>query len=103
MPHQILKDGTHFLRGLGADAASLRGLPRGRLSWPAGLPLGVVTAPPTDVEGSLSEESTIFSSDDILPEEKKQLEGLNVYYYMIITQSYLGNISHSPKTSSQVK
>ena len=47
-------------------AASLRGLPRGRLSAWAGLPVDV--APPLlDVgEGPWSEGSTVLSSDDIL-------------------------------------
>lgn len=50
-----------------AVAASLRGLPRGRLSAWAGLPVDVAPALLEGGEGPWSEGSTVLSSDDILP------------------------------------
>lgn len=48
------------------EAASLRGLPRGRLSAWAGLPVDVVPTLLEGGEGPWSEGSTDLSSDDIL-------------------------------------
>lgn len=48
-------------------AASLRGLPRGRLSAWAGLPVDVAPTLLEGGEGPWSEGSTVLSSDDILP------------------------------------
>ena len=50
----------------GTVAASLRGLPRGRLSAWAGLPVDVPPALLEGGEGPWSEGSTVLSSDDIL-------------------------------------
>lgn len=75
------------------DPTSFRGRPLGRLSLWAGLPVGVATDPPAVGEGPLSEESRIFSSDDILMEEKERTKlflfhqcwrcsyGLNIQHY----------------------
>lgn len=49
-----------------AAAASLRGLPRGRLSAWAGLPVDVAPTLLEGGEGPWSEGSTVLSSDDIL-------------------------------------
>lgn len=56
--------------------ASLRGLPRGRLSAWAGLPVDVAPTLLEGGEGPWSEGSTVLSSDDIL---KK-----NIYIYLYI-------------------
>lgn len=47
-------------------AASLRGLPRGRLSALTGLPVDVAPTLLEGGEGPWSEGSTVLSSDDIL-------------------------------------
>lgn len=47
-------------------AESLRGLPRGRLSAWAGLPVDTAPTLLEDGEGPWSEASTVLSSDDIL-------------------------------------
>lgn len=52
----------------GVAAASLRGLPRSRLSGWAGLPVEVAPALLEGGEGPWSEVSTVLSSDDILEE-----------------------------------
>lgn len=52
----------------GVAAASLRGLPRGRLSAWAGLPVDVAPTLMGGGEGPWSEGSTVLSSDDILKE-----------------------------------
>lgn len=66
---------TYFFLFLGVDeggawgrmaAASLRGLPRGRLSAWAGLPVDVAPTLLEVGEGPWSEGSTVLSSDDIL-------------------------------------
>lgn len=51
---------------MAAAAASLRGLPRGRLSARAGLPVDVAPTLLEGGEGPWSEGSTVLSSDDIL-------------------------------------
>lgn len=51
--------------------ASLRGLPRGRLSAWAGLPVDVAPTLLEGGEGPWSEGSTVLSSDDILLKKKK--------------------------------
>lgn len=53
-------------------AASLRGLPRGRLSARAGLSVDVAPALLDGGEGPWSEGSTVLSSDDILRTKKTQ-------------------------------
>lgn len=53
-------------------AASLRGLPRGRLSVWAGLPVDVVPTLLQGGEGPWSEGSTDLSSDDILEKMVKK-------------------------------
>lgn len=55
-----------------AAAASLRGLPRGRLSAWAGLPVDVAPTLLEGGEGPWSEGSTVLSSDDILKNEKNK-------------------------------
>lgn len=79
---------TYFLLFLDAEdggtwggmaAASLRGLPRGRLSAWARLSVDVAPTPLEDGEGPWSEGSTVLSSDDILKTEQKKLQWL-VYY-----------------------
>lgn len=52
-------------------AASLRGLPRGRLSAWAGLPVDMAPTLLDGGEGPWSEGSTVLSSDDILKNRKK--------------------------------
>lgn len=54
-----------------AAAASLRGLPRGRLSVWAGLPVDVAPRLLEGGEGPWSEGSTVLSSDDILKKTGK--------------------------------
>lgn len=56
---------------MAAAAASLRGLPRGRLSAWAGLPVDVAPTLLEGGEGPWSEGSTVLSSDDILKKHKK--------------------------------
>lgn len=51
----------------GRMAASLRGLPRGRLSEWAGFSVDVAPTLLEGGEGPWSEGSTVLSSDDILP------------------------------------
>lgn len=53
-------------------AASLRGLPLGRLSVWAGLPVDVAPALTEGSEGPWSEGSTVLSSDDILLKGRKR-------------------------------
>lgn len=53
-------------------AASLRGLPRGRLSAWAGLPVDVAPTLLEGGEGPWSEGSTVLSSDDILKKEMQE-------------------------------
>lgn len=52
--------------------ASLRGLPRGRLSAWAGLPVDAVPTLLEGGEGPWSEGSTVLSSDDILGKKEKK-------------------------------
>lgn len=72
---RMLEAQTYFFLFLGVDgggawggmtAASLRGLPRGRLSVWAGLPVDVAPTLLDGGEGPWSEGSTVLSSDDIL-------------------------------------
>lgn len=58
-------------RRMAAAAASLRGLPRGRLSAWAGLPVDVAPTLLDVGEGPWSEGSTVLSSDDILNTERE--------------------------------
>ena len=53
-----------------AAAASLRGLPRGRLSALAGLPVDVAPTLLDGGEGPWSEGSRVLSSDDILKDDQ---------------------------------
>lgn len=55
-----------------AAAASLRGLPRGRLSARAGLSVDVAPTLLEGGEGPCSEGSTVLSSDDILVNSEKK-------------------------------
>lgn len=67
-------DGGAWGRMAAAAAASLRGLPRGRLSAWAGLSVDVGPALLEGGEGPWSEGSTVFSSDDILKQSQRQTE-----------------------------
>lgn len=60
----------------GMGTASLRGLPRGRLSAWARLSVDVAPTPLEDGEGPWSEGSTVLSSDDILQTRQKKLKWL---------------------------
>lgn len=62
--------------------ASLRGLPRGRLSAWAGLPVDVAPTLLEGGEGPWSEGSTVLSSDDILKKNGKKDEIM-----MVVTHS----------------
>lgn len=80
----IQKVKTYFFLFLGVDgggawgrmaaAASLRGLPRGRLSAWAGLPVDVAPTLLEGGEGPWSEGSTVLSSDDILERNDKKIK-----------------------------
>lgn len=79
---------TYFLLFLDAEdggtwggmaAASLRGLPRGRLSAWARLSVDVAPTPLEDGEGPWSEGSTVLSSDDILKTKQRKLQWLRYH------------------------
>lgn len=79
---EVQRDNTYFLLFLDAEdggtwagmaTASLRGLPRGRLSAWARLSVDVAPTPLEDGEGPWSEGSTVLSSDDILKTKKTKL------------------------------
>lgn len=82
---------TYFLLFLDAEdggtwggmaAASLRGLPRGRLSAWARLSVDVAPTPLEDGEGPWSEGSTVLSSDDILKtKQKKNCSGWSIPFF----------------------
>lgn len=81
---------THFFLCLGVDPASFRGRPLGRLSFWAGLPAGVATDPPAGGEDPLSEESRIFSSDDILikrQESRRTIREASLRHFQMVTFS----------------
>lgn len=58
----------------GMATASLRGLPRGRLSAWARPSVDVAPTPLEDGEGPWSEGSTVLSSDDILMTRQRKLQ-----------------------------
>lgn len=80
---EVQHKNTYFLLFLDAEdggtwggmaTASLRGLPRGRLSAWARLSVDVAPTPLEDGEGPWSEGSTVLSSDDILKTRQTKLQ-----------------------------
>lgn len=64
----------------------MRGLPRGRLSAWAGLPVDVAPTLLEGGEGTWSEGSTVLSSDDILKKKNKQKKGKKDEIILGVTQ-----------------